>query len=658
MKTILLTSVVIEKYKSFESSQSFEVGNDITVIVGKNESGKTAALESIAKTRYFTNDPKFKFDPVHDYPRKEKKQYDKSGVVGKVATCRYLISESLLQQIAEDIGEKTLQSPAFAIQTYYNNNSTVVGFSTSLKEMLSFKAGAFGLSAQEKTKLLSIVDYSSLEQALNNEQQAQYQLQNAENAKAGAAGILADILPASRLLTCLLSLGKYVQAAGNWNPLDHYVYFTWILPHLPKFLYYDEYYALPSRVDINRLQGSQLESDELKTSKALFELADININDLISGSSFETYIAELEATSNLITKQLFEYWTTNKDLRVRFQMDKQFFGNYPQYILDIRVENLKHMMSLPLGNRSTGFNWFFSFIVWFSKIQEDKNSNYILLLDEPGLNLHASAQADLLRFIEDLSQRYQILYTSHSPFMVDADKLTRVRTIVDGPKGSEITDSLRERDPDTLFPLQAALGYDIAQNLFVAKNNLLVEGPADLLYLSVVSAGLEAAGRTGLKDGVAVVPVGGMDKVATFISLLRTSKFNIVCLLDDTTEAAGKQRPDDVIKQKIIKDKNVRFFKDFSGVTGNKVGIEDLFEKSEYLKLVQLAYPENSKIKLSDFKTPNAPILPQVSEVIGKTRFNHYRPAQALAKNGTEGFLGAGTLDRFEKMFSAINALF
>ena len=68
-----LTNVTIHKYKSYDQSQSFPIDNDITIIVGKNESGKTAILEAIAKTNYFSDDGEFKFNPTHDYPRKEKR---------------------------------------------------------------------------------------------------------------------------------------------------------------------------------------------------------------------------------------------------------------------------------------------------------------------------------------------------------------------------------------------------------------------------------------------------------------------------------------------------------------------------------------------------------------------------------------------------------
>ena len=93
------------------------------------------------------------------------------------------------------------------------------------------------------------------------------------------------------------------------------------------------------------------------------------------------------------------------------------------------------------------FRSFFSFLVWFKKIQEDNSNNYILLLDEPGLNLHASAQDNLLRFLKDLSVDYQIIYTTHSPFMIESDNLTKVRTVFETENGSIVSDSYTGKRP-------------------------------------------------------------------------------------------------------------------------------------------------------------------------------------------------------------------
>lgn len=119
----------------------------------------------------------------------------------------------------------------------------------------------------------------------------------------------------------------------------------------------------------------------------------------------------------------------------------------------------------------------------FSEYEYSKK-NIIILLDEPGLGLHGKAQADFIRFIEErLSQKRQVIYSTHSPFMVQPNKLERVRIVEekDSEQGSKITEDVLTTDPDTLFPLQGALGYDLAQHLFISKDNLVVEGTSIIL---------------------------------------------------------------------------------------------------------------------------------------------------------------------------------
>jgi predicted ATP-dependent endonuclease of OLD family len=93
--------------------------------------------------------------------------------------------------------------------------------------------------------------------------------------------------------------------------------------------------------------------------------------------------------------------------------------------------------------------------------------------------------------------------------MIKGEKLDVARTVEDVENnGTIISGDLNGSDPNTIFPLQAALGYTLAQNLFISKYNLLVEGPADLLYLKHFSSILVDKGKTSLNDKITIVPVG------------------------------------------------------------------------------------------------------------------------------------------------------
>ena len=130
------------------------------------------------------------------------------------------------------------------------------------------------------------------------------------------------------------------------------------------------------------------------------------------------------------------------------------------------------------------------------------HGNVIILLDEPGLNLHGKAQADLVRFIyEKLRGKHQVIYSTHSPFMVPSGDFASVRTVEDVVKwsgngefevyGTKVGDDNLSTDRDTLFPLQGASGYEITQSLFVGSHSLVVEGPSEILYFLAVSAELK-----------------------------------------------------------------------------------------------------------------------------------------------------------------------
>ncbi len=646
---IKLKNIEILKYKSFTTPQSINIEEDITVLVGMNESGKTSVLECLAKTNYFEDDEKFKFNETLDYPRKELKSISRSDSKPKAIICTYHLSDELIGFIENRLGKGTWQgSNEITLTSSYGDSSTLIsGVSINFELFLKhLNLSDIGDDVKAELKL-----------ALTEEQFDQ---------------ILKKFSDETERLE---PLRKYFFKSSTWMSfIERYTYSVLIKRHLPKFIYYDEYYQLPSRIILESFLDDDVDlSDDLKTAKALLDLSEINVNELINADDFEDFIAELEATEALISDTLFQYWSANQNLNIEFKIDKKTatakrqvntsYGsattvdtNIVEHVLDIRVKNSKTRVSLPLQNRSKGFNWFFSFLVWFNKIQADSNSKYILLLDEPGLNLHATAQADLLRFLESLVDKYQVIYTTHSPFMVETTKLNRVRTVFSDSDSSIVSDSIQQKDPNTLFPLQAALGYDVAQNLFISKKNLLVEGVSDLLYLTTISEYLNANKRTGLNEDITIVPTGGLDKVASFISLLRGSKLSIFCLLDSFTDQKSQARFDSLTIQKIISDKNIKFFHDFLD-NRKKADIEDMFTVDEYLQLFNSSLSStHAEIKVEELSTEIEDILSKINKVIKKNRFNHYLPAKEFASNKDfVNNLSETTLSRFETIFKEVN---
>lgn len=636
---ITLKKATIYKYKCIEHEQTFDIEPDITVLVGMNESGKTSLLEALAKVNYFDSaDKDYNFDMTRDYPRKQKKAAEKTGKPIDAVKLHYEMDDILVEKIEKDISMTFRKS--FSYTKKYNDRPIVDIEMLDMRKFVAAKLSTLQINDEKYIDMFSgVTNQAEFDDAIKT--------------------LTTDGESAERIAT-LKSLSPYLTNENKWNsPISEYIWRKHIQPNIPKFMYYDDYYMLPSRISINKIISEKELDNSEKTARALLELADINTANLVGANSYEDFKAELEATQATISEELFKYWSTNQNLRIQFDIDKtEITDSYKNsrivdHILDIRVANLRSGVSLPLKNRSKGFNWFFSFLVWFKKIQEDQSSSYILLLDEPGLNLHAMAQHDLLRFIEDLANEYQIIYTTHSPFMIESDKLHRVRTVLEQQDGTHVSDCLQEKDPNTIFPLQAALGYTIAQNLFVSPKNLLVEGIADLVYLSLLSDALIGLGRVSLKNDITIVPVGGADKIATFISLLRGNDLNMMCLLDTFTEQSAKARLDNLITQNIIKDKRIMFYHDVLKVPF--ADVEDLFADADYLMLYNGAF--SKQITQDEIDSSN-PIMKQLKKKNGGKEFNHYTPANYLAKNMATINLSSETLDNFERLFKEINKMF
>lgn len=368
-----LKKVTIHKYKSIETEQFFAVDDLTTVLVGMNESGKTAILEAIAKSNYFQNDKKFKYNTTHDYPRREKKALDKSGDDPYAVSCTYEINNELKEKINSDLGEGVFTLSEVTVSTKYSNSRIWTSFEVNTRKFMENKIASLDveLSKTATDKLYAVKSLADLE-------------------------TLIESYKDETIINALKSFENYFANSWKWsgNPLSEYITRVYLQDNLPKFLYYDEYYALPSRISIEALQSDELVEEELKTAKALFDLADINVGEIINSNNYEDFNAELEATQTIISDELFKYWETNRNLEIKFNIDKIEKTTkrviveatddeeevsvddvkIVEHVLDIRVYNSRSRVSLPLKNRSKGFNWFFSFLVWFMKIQEDKRT--------------------------------------------------------------------------------------------------------------------------------------------------------------------------------------------------------------------------------------------------------------------------------------------
>ncbi|MBM0230295.1 ATP-dependent endonuclease, partial [Micromonospora sp. ATA51] len=324
--------------------------------------------------------------------------------------------------------------------------------------------------------------------------------------------------------------------------------------------------------------------------------------------------------------------------------------NQPEPWLQIRVRNATHRVTLNMAERSKGFIWFFSFLAAFSEYA--KEDRRVILLDEPGLNLHAKAQSDLLRYIDErLAPDHQVIYTTHSLFMIQPRHLERCRTVEDIPReGTQVSNDVWAARPETVFPLLGALGVDMSQALIVGPDQLAVEGPADVAYLTIMSDLVRKKGKTPLDPRWTITPLGGLDKIPTFIALLGASDLNVAVIMD--VAAGGNQKITNMVQRGLLPKDHLIPLTDITGTP--EADIEDLFDPGWYLKLLK----ESKVGTVAKTKLNGGRIVKQAEAALGG-RFDHYQPASYLMRSPTtlHNDVDDATLERFAQLFARINTL-
>ena len=109
--------------------------------------------------------------------------------------------------------------------------------------------------------------------------------------------------------------------------------------------------------------------------------------------------------------------------------------------------------------------------------------NSIILLDDPGVHLHSSAQKDVLKMMKELSHNRQIFFSTHSSSMIDRNNLSTVKLVVkDHVEGTKLNEKFYKSNFDIFEPIRTSIGMTLSDSLFTSQKNLLVEGLSDFIH--------------------------------------------------------------------------------------------------------------------------------------------------------------------------------
>ena len=647
-----LKTVRIQNYRCIDDSTPFEI-EGVTALVGKNEAGKTAVLKALHKLNPERAD-EGSFSALEDYPRSRYSEYSErlrsNPRPDPVLTTTWELEAEDRTALDSALGKGVVNGSEVTISKGYDNKLKI-DVEVDEAALVSHMVSGAGLPPEHQGTLSSKKKVRDLLDA----------------AKA--------IHPPQPQVTALV---QQIEG-GQLHEDPSRVSAEAVAKLLPKFLYFADYEKMVGQVAMDQFLRKTPEQRSFpeRIFQALLDLANVTAREIQESPKFEELAAKLESVSNRISREIFTYWSQNTNLQVVCTFDSARPQDPPPFnqgfVFRARVKNLRHGSTVGFDDRSTGFVWFFSFLVWFSQIRKTYGNHLVILLDEPGLSLHAKAQADLLRYInEKLRPRHQVLYTTHSPFMVDTDNFLGVRTVEDVETkdaevlGTKVGDKSLAADADTVFPLYAAMGVDVTQSLFVGKHTLLVEGPADLLYLQWASNELRLSGRTGLDQRWTICPSGGLDKIWSFLTLFGGSRLHAAVLSDFSDGIKKKVR--DLRQRGILPSDHVLSADSYAG-TG-EADVEDLVGRPLYSAVVNARYGlKGPEVFSSDGQPGSGPRAVKEAEahferlkltMKDAPSLDHYAPAAYLAEHAAEFRKASGymeALDRFERLFRDLNTL-
>lgn len=398
-------------------------------------------------------------------------------------------------------------------------------------------------------------------------------------------------------------------------------------PLWPNFVFFDSFQdQLPRQILVEQLHDYRKASEEgravpkqqpgQRSVEDFLDLAGVDLERVIQLKGQDKALGNyLKGRTASITGDFLTYWKQSVDGDQKVELQVRF-GRNEQGVLQLSFYVHDGADQYP-EQRSKGFLWFLSFYLRLAAVEaRDPESSRVLLIDEPGTYLHAKAQRDVLHLFEDkLADRQQVIYSTHSPYLLPSEKLHRLRVVLrDGSKGTLILDRLThpalrgDEFSDTLYPIISAIGLDVRERLTgLSPKNLLVEGLSDYIYLS----GWIAELKSPLLGNVAIFPGTGAATLTALASLCIGWGLRFAVLLD--RDDAGRKAAS-------------KFERDFGLPPARivhphgAVTIEDVFEISEFRLLLSKLDPT---LEMEPGETPSKAVKRlKVDKVLLARRFS------------------------------------
>lgn len=552
-----IKSFRIKNYRSIKDSGVCYMSSDnVIILAGKNESGKTAILEALED-----------FNMEKDI--REKAIRIQNEEAKPEISVTFEIHEETLNEIFNDINfnVETSESSDVKIIKKYPREYLL---SEESVEMLGIKGEQLLKRAQYETiefyeQIKNI--YSDFPQIggtlpeldIDDITNIRYPFQNFRNEIQPNLAQILDEETRDKFIQALQEIINKTTEIDNLRYVEN-KFIEQIKQCIPNFILFSAFDDIfPSEVPLSEAPNNELIKD-------LVIISDLDL-ELITSDNSPSKAKHKKELNVKLKEDYKRFWTQDlTNLNIDWDSEKLLFF----------IEENGYFY--PPDMRSKGKQWHLAFYVRVSARTREDVPN-IILIDEPGLFLHAKAQEDILRKLEHSANDAPIVFSTHSPYLLKIDGLNRIRLISRNSEeeGTVISNKIHKgADKETLTPIITAIGLDLSMGLDIAKNNnIIVEGITDYYYLSAFKELLEFE----FKKEVHFIPSVGADKFNFLVPLMIGWGLNYCAVLDNDKKG---------------RDTEKKLLKDF-GHTGIKIirvsknkddEIEDLFERGNFIKYV------------------------------------------------------------------------
>ncbi|MBF4232040.1 ATP-binding protein [Vibrio anguillarum] len=664
-----LVKARVQNYRSIIDTGEFEVEKLKTILVGPNEAGKTVLLQALQQLNK-PNDVN-DFDPLRDYPRSkyndittgridptevtvvtgyfELDDVDKKLIPTAYHQCQYKRLKKLnntvchaLMSAPDVVCYRDIKKSLLRMTSHMDKSYVTEDGSLSPSEALNSLSSDWTDSTKIEGDLVSII-----EKWLNDHYQyVEEGNEVEENRHAELLDKIKENLKREEVLKILDQRVPVFILFNNYFKVKPTIHLGHLAQRVEKNILDDEYYDYGNLCLLKLLGFTAKELSELGNTPSP-NISDTNAlkayKDRLDSRSYQ-----LNAASVRLTNEIKLVWMPNPK---RPEADRLKVVADGQYLKVVVEDDLG--VDIELDQRSEGFQWLVSFFIVFFSEAMDKHENAILLLDEPGMSLHALKQRDFRETISRLAENNQTLFTTHSPFLVGPDELDIVRVVEmkERTLGTKVHTTLSSEDPAGLLPLQEALGYDLANSLFSQQRNLILEGLTDYWYIEATAQLMNESLPNKLNDKIALVFANTAGKVVYYATILHAHNLKVAALLD--SDSAGDQAAQQETLVSTLGNKNILRTKDYCSIA--KAEIEDLLRDTLTLVAKDTFGTDVSEIVSTQKDRPIVSIFNAEIE-----QFSKYRLAKAYVRwtrENDSSALSDKEREQWTKLIEKINHL-